>query len=79
MSKRHVKSVKKIYSEQGLNGIKPKKRGREKVKNIILNQEQEKEIRSIIIDKTPEQLGFNECQKKFLHFNLLYIYFISSK
>lgn len=61
VSERHVRSVKKIYSEQGLNGIKPKKRGREKGKNIILNPEQEKEIRSTIIEKTPEELGFNEC------------------
>ena len=61
VSERHVRSVKKAYSEHGIEGIKPKKRGRRKGKNIILNPEQEKEIRNIIIDKTPEQLKFKEC------------------
>lgn len=61
VSERHVRSVKKAYSEGGVEGIKPKKRGRRKGENHILNPDQEKEIRQIIADKTPDQLKLREC------------------
>ena len=61
VSERHVRSVKKTYSEKGIEGLKPKKRGREKGKNLILTKEQEKEIQKILTDHTPDQLMFKEC------------------
>lgn len=61
VSERHVRAVKKAYSEQGMKGIALKKRGRKKGKNLILTPEQEKEIQKIIVDKTPEQLKLKEC------------------
>ncbi len=61
VSERHVRSVKKAYSEGGIEAIKPKKRGRRKGENRILNSEQEKEIQQIIVDNTPDQLKLKEC------------------
>ncbi len=61
VSERHVRSVKKAYSEGGIEAIKPKKRGRRKGQNRILNSEQEKEIQQIIVDNTPDQLKLKEC------------------
>ncbi len=61
VSERHVRSVKKAYSEGGIEAIKPKKRGRKKGENHILTPDQEREIQQIIIDKTPDQLKLKEC------------------
>lgn len=61
VSERHVRSVKKAYSEGGIEAIKPKKRGRKKGEKRILNPQQEKEIMSIIIEKDPIELKFKEC------------------
>ncbi len=61
VSERHVRSVKKAYSEGGIEAIKPRKRGRRKGENRILNSEQEKEIQQIIVDNTPDQLKLKEC------------------
>ncbi len=61
VSERHVRSVKKAYSEGGIDAIKPKKRGRKKGEKRILNPQQEKEIMSIIIEKDPIELKFKEC------------------
>ncbi len=61
VSERHVRSVKKAYSEGGIEAVKPKKRGRRKGENRILNSEQEKEIQQIIVDNTPDQLKLKEC------------------
>lgn len=61
VSERHVRSVRKTYSEKGMEGLKPRKRGHEKGKNLILTPEQEEEIQKILIDKTPDQLGEEEC------------------
>ena len=61
VSERHVRSVKKQYSEGGLAVLKPQKRGRSTGEKRILTPEQEKEIPSIIIEKDPMQLNFKEC------------------
>lgn len=61
VSERHVRSVKKQYSEGGLAALKPKKRGRSKGEKRILTPEQEKEIQKIIVDKDPMQLKFKDC------------------
>lgn len=61
VSERHVRSVKKTYSEKGIEGLKPQKRGREKGKNVVLTEEQEKEIQKLITDTTPDQMGLEEC------------------
>jgi transposase len=61
VSERHVYNTKKRYVEQGIAGIKPKIRGRRKGEKRMLMPEQEKEIQTIIVDKTPEQLRFKEC------------------
>jgi len=61
VSERHVTNTKKIYSEQGIAGIKPKKRGRKVGEKRTLTPIQEKEIRGIIVDKYPEQLKLPGC------------------
>lgn len=61
VSGRHVRSVKKKYLKGGLNAIKPQTRGRRQGAKRLLTPEQEKEIKQIIIDKTPDQLKFKEC------------------
>jgi transposase len=61
VSLRHVQNTKKQYGDGGISAIKPKTRGRRKGAKRTLTQEQEKEIQSIIVDKTPEQLEFKEC------------------
>lgn len=61
VSERHVRATKKTYAEYGLDGLKPKKRGRKVGEKRRLTPEQEKEIQGIIADKTPEQLQFREC------------------
>jgi len=61
VSERHVRSVKKTYSEKGLEGLKARKRGRKKGKNVILTEEEEKEIQKLLTDTSPDQMGFEEC------------------
>lgn len=61
VSERHVRSVKKAYSEGGIEAIKPKKKGRSVGEKRILTPEQEKEIMTIIVEKDPMQLKFKEC------------------
>jgi transposase len=61
VSRSHVYATKKIFDEKGIEGIKPKKRGRRNGAKRILTSDQEKEIQQIIVDKTPEQLRFKEC------------------
>ena len=56
VSERHVRAIKKIYNEQGLEGIKPKQRGRRMGEQRILTKEQEKGIQKIIVEKHPEQM-----------------------
>jgi transposase len=51
-----VYATKKTYDEKGIEGIKPKKRGRKTGEQRKLTPAQEKEIKRIIIDKYPEQL-----------------------
>lgn len=61
VSERHVRSVKKQYSEGGIKAIRPKKRGRSVGDKRILTPEQEKEIQNLIIENDPMQLKFKEC------------------
>jgi transposase len=61
VSLRHVQNTKKIYADGGFVAIKPKTRGRRVGAKRTLTPEQEKEIQSIIVDKTPEQVKFKEC------------------
>ena len=61
VSERHVRSVKKQYSEGGLEALKPQKRGRSNGEKRILTPEQEKEIQRIIVDNDPMQLKFKDC------------------
>jgi len=61
VSRRHVDSTIKTFKEEGLPGIKPKKRGRKQGEERILTPEQEKDIRNAIIDKHPEQLRLKGC------------------
>jgi len=56
VNKSAVSRIWNAYLVEGLAGIKPKKSGRKKGKNILLNAKQEQEIRRIIIDKAPDQL-----------------------
>jgi len=61
VSERHVRSVKKIYAEEGIAGIKPKTRGRRTGDKRTLTQEQEREIKKIIVDQDPDQLRLPGC------------------
>ena len=61
VSRRHVEATKKAYNEQGISGIRPRKRGRKEGEQRVLSPEQEKEIRGIIVDKHPEQMKLKGC------------------
>ena len=61
VSEGHVSGVLKAYKTGGNAAIALKKRGRRKGDKRILTPEQEREIRSIIIEKHPEQMKFKEC------------------
>ena len=61
VSGRHVYSTIKKYKEEGFVGIKSSKRGRRFGDKRSLTPEQEKEIRTAIIDKNPEQLRLKGC------------------
>jgi transposase len=56
-----VYATKKSYDEKGIEGIKPKRRGRRIGDKRLLTSEQEREIRQTIIDKNPEQLKLKCC------------------
>jgi transposase len=56
VSRSHVYATKKAYEEKGVAAIKPQQRGRKMGEKRLLTPAQEKEIREIIIDKTPEQM-----------------------
>ena len=58
ISQKHVSTIWRLYKENGAQGIKPKKRGRSVGDKRTLNPEQEKEIKRLLVDKTPEQLKF---------------------
>jgi len=61
VSKQMVYDTKNAYEKEGLAGIKPKKRGRKKGEGRKLSPEQEREIRWILVEKTPDQLKFADC------------------
>ena len=61
VSRSHVYATKKTYDEKGIEGIKPGRRGRRVGEKRSLSPEQEKEIRSSIIDKNPDQLKLKGC------------------
>ncbi|MCL2707438.1 MAG: winged helix-turn-helix domain-containing protein [Dehalococcoidia bacterium] len=61
VSKRHVESTVKKYRERGFAGIKLQRRGRKLGGNRVLTIEQERAVRGVIIDKTPEQLRLKGC------------------
>ena len=61
VSKRHISRTKAAYRNGGLKALKSKGRGRKVGEKRLLTPEQEKEIQTIIIDKTPEQMKFKEC------------------
>ena len=51
-----ISKIWRSYQQAGVSGIKPKTRGRKKGENTLLTIEQEREIRRLIIDKTPDQV-----------------------
>jgi len=60
VSENQVSKIWRAFEKGGSKAIKPRKRGRKSGEGKVLREEQEREIRKIIIDKTPEQvkLGF---------------------
>jgi len=56
-----VSRIWNAFLSGGLAGIKPKKSGRKKGKNLLLSTKQEREIRQAIIDNAPEQLKLAGC------------------
>jgi len=61
VSKSHIKSIRIKYKKEGFAGISLKQRGRRVGEQRLLTVEQEKKIRDIIVDKTPEQLKLRCC------------------
>jgi len=61
VSIRHVISTRVKYQKEGFAGISLKQRGRRVGEQRLLTVEQEKKIRGIIVDKTPEQLQLRCC------------------
>ena len=61
ISAAYVSKVKKLYAEGGEEGLQIKHRGRQQGQKRILSQEQEQEIKRIIVEHTPEEYGFHEC------------------
>jgi len=56
ISANQVSKIWRAFEKGGIKAIKPKTRGRRKGEGKLLSTEQEREIRKIIIDKTPEQM-----------------------
>ena len=61
VSEGHVSNVKKAYAENGIEGIKPKHQGRKTGEKRIHTPQQEKENKSIIVEKDPDQLCLKGC------------------
>ena len=61
VSRAHVYGTKRIYAERGIEGLRPRKRGRRHGAKRILTPEQEKEIQKAIVDRHPEQLRLPGC------------------
>lgn len=61
MSINSVRETIRKYKESGMTGLKPKKRGRSHGEKRSLTADQEKWLRSVITDKTPDQLKFKCC------------------
>ncbi len=61
ISAAYVTKVKKLYAAKGDEGLKLKHRGRQNGQKRILSQEQEGEIKRIILEHKPEEYGFQEC------------------
>ena len=59
VSESQVSRIWRGFCNGGAKAIKPKKRGRKQGEQKLLSKEQEREIRGIIIDKTPDQLKFS--------------------
>ena len=57
LTEEYISRTLKKYSEKGLEGLFPQKRGRRLGIGRILSQEQEKEIRKILEEKTPDQVN----------------------
>ena len=55
ISESQVSRIWTTYQNGGMAALKPQKRGRKQGEQRILNREQEREIRQIIIDRTPDQ------------------------
>jgi transposase len=61
VSLRHVFNTRKAYKDGGHAAIAPKHRGRRHGQKRILSPEQERVIRELITEKTPEQLRIPGC------------------
>lgn len=61
VSRSLVYATKKTYDEKGIEGIKPKTRGRRTGDKRTLTPEQEREIMKTIVDKNPEQVKLKCC------------------
>lgn len=55
ISECQVSRIWTVYQKGGMAALKPLRRGRKEGEQRILSQEQEREIKQIIIDKTPDQ------------------------
>jgi len=55
-----ISQIWKLYQERGekLSALRPRKSGRKAKSNMLLTAEEQKEIRAVLISKTPDQLKF---------------------
>jgi transposase len=76
VSRSLVYATKKTYDEEGLEGIKPRTRGRKTGDKRKLTPEQEQKIIKTLIDKNPDQLSLKCClwTRKAIHDYILRTY-----
>jgi transposase len=61
VSRSHVYATKKTYDEKGIEGIKPRKRGRRRGAKRVMTPDQEREVQKLIVDNNPDQLRMPGC------------------
>ena len=65
LSQPTIRKAIEFYEKYGLEGLKPKKRGRPTGAGRMLTKEQEKQVQKVIRDKRPEQLKMNsKCRSR---------------
>ena len=56
VNQQQISHIWQLYKRGGKSALKPQKSGRKKKSLMLLNPEQEQEIKQLLIDKTPDQV-----------------------